>query len=85
MEAGGQVRIGESLVILLTYPNGDLAKKEEVVQIEGKNQEHTKNKNSWNTKFKQKKHAGNGAIPYIKYVQTNPAKKWRDLFFWLFS
>jgi hypothetical protein len=46
MEAGGQVRIGESLIILLTYPNGDLAKKEEVVSIEGKNQEHKKNKDS---------------------------------------
>ena len=43
MEAGGQVRIGGSLVILLTYPSGDPAKKEEVVQIEGQNQEITKN------------------------------------------
>jgi hypothetical protein len=44
MEAGGQVRIGGSLIILLTSRNGGLAKKEEVVSIEGKNQEHTKNK-----------------------------------------
>jgi hypothetical protein len=31
MEAGGQVRIGGSLTIRLTYPNVDPAKKEEVV------------------------------------------------------
>lgn len=44
MEAGGQVWTGGSLIILLTSPNGDLAKKEEVVSIEGRNQEHTENK-----------------------------------------
>lgn len=42
MEVGGQVRIGGSLAILLTYPSGDPEKKEEVVWIEDKNQGQTK-------------------------------------------
>ena len=81
MEAGGQVRIGGSLVILLIYPNGDLAKKDEVVQIEEKNQEHTKNKYNWNIKFKQTKTPVMAQSPILNTFKANPAKKWRDLLF----
>jgi hypothetical protein len=57
MEVGVRVRIDGNLRIPLTYRNGDLVMIGEVVAIEDRSQEDTKNKNTLKRIFWAKKAA----------------------------